>query len=149
MRHVPTLELVHRVTRAKACAQCYQRPAGSERWGPELTRPCEETCALFASLPALADIAEHPNPAAGSYERALEEAVCESCQYGRSAGEYCSEQIARTCPLSRYAGHVIGALEQLTIHGRALHLTPADAASHQAATVARRATRCAGLARTA
>jgi len=99
---------------------------------------------LFASLPALAEIAEHPNPAAGSYERAVEEAVCETCLYSRSAGEYCSEQIARTCPLSRYAGHVIGGLEQLTLHGHPLRLTAADKAPQTPSV--RPTTRCAGLA---
>jgi hypothetical protein len=57
-------------------------------------------------------IAQH-DPTLDSIEPALRNNVCNHCTLSRTAGDYCSELLARTCPLSRYALDVVQLLERL------------------------------------
>lgn len=113
MRHLPLNEIASRVARQVACARCSDRPQGSEALGPEVARPCEATCPLFVHLPKLVTLAATVSDGPDDWERGLKDAVCATCRLRPSAGEFCPDYAARTCPLSRYSGDVIGALQHV------------------------------------
>jgi hypothetical protein len=113
MKHAPITETVHRLVREVACTQCYQRPPGSEALGPDVRRSCEPACPLFFHLPTLLNMAGQVGEAPGACETEVRQTVCGGCQLRPTAGEYCADYAARTCPVSRYSGEVIAAIQRL------------------------------------
>ena len=111
MRHLPLNEVAHRLTREVACVQCCQRPPGSESLGPEVARACEAGCPLFANLPRLMSLALEVADQPGDWEGAVRNSVCGACHLKPTAGDFCADFAARTCPLSRYSGQVLAALQ--------------------------------------
>src|SRR5215204_5594330 len=112
MRHLPVYEIAHRLARQVACTQCYQRPTGSEALGPDVPRECEATCSLFFHLPTLVKAARHLGDGPGACEKALMDCVCATCRLRPTAGPFCADYAARTCPVSRYGADVIASLER-------------------------------------
>jgi hypothetical protein len=125
MQHPTATQTAQRLTRALICTKCPRRPAGSESLGPLDPRSCEPTCALFVYLPQLQQIAGQNDPVPGDYERSLKDTVCGKCRLSPTAGDYCADYLARSCPLSTYAGEVIGALEGLRAHAGQIEAAPA------------------------
>jgi hypothetical protein len=114
MQHLPITEVERRLVREIACVSCYQRPRGSEALGPEVARSCEGNCPLFIHLPQLARLAAGQiGDRPGECEMAVKDQVCQSCVLRETAGEYCADYAARTCPLSRYSTAVISRLQRL------------------------------------
>ena len=112
MQHVPKLNLTQRAIRAKICVKCYERPAGSENWSPADVRACEATCGIFQNLPRLIGMAARPDPPRQSIDEQVRNSVCSRCMVSNSAGDYCADNLARTCPLSRYSQDVIDVLRR-------------------------------------
>ena len=112
MQHLPTLEVAQSAIREKVCTRCYQRPAGSEKWDHTVERPCQPTCTIFAGLPNLL-IAVRKAAADASPDQIMRAFVCPTCTASPTAGDFCVEGAARTCPLSRYGGEVLQLLDDL------------------------------------
>ena len=112
MQHLPITEVEKRLVREIACPSCYQRPPGSEALGPEVGRACEGICPLFFHLPKLAKLAAQIGDRPGECEKALKDQVCQGCTLRETAGDYCADYSARTCPLSRYSTAVIARLQR-------------------------------------
>lgn len=115
MQHLIQDDLARRAVRSQICPVCSQRPAGSETLSPTQSRECETTCAIFHGLPTLQTMVASRDPRLDSVEQALRNTVCNHCTLSPSAGDYCSESLARTCPLSRYALHVVAVLQRLPL----------------------------------
>ena len=49
-----------------------------------------------------------------SLEQTMRNQVCNHCTLSPTAGDFCSESLARTCPLSRHALDVVRLLERLS-----------------------------------
>ena len=113
MRHLPLSEVTHRLVREVACVRCYQRPPGSEMFGPEVSRACESDCPLFAHLPRLIALSGRVGDRPGDCEQTVRLAVCGACRLRPTAGEYCADFETRECPLSRYAGDVVAGLQRI------------------------------------
>ena len=120
MQHLNNYELFERAVRARVCTKCYQRPSGSETESPATPRVCQDGCAIFMNLPRLIGIAKGTNESSiSAYEREVQEHVCSACNVSASAGDYCAENLARTCPLSRYLADVVQAIESVDQRSRA------------------------------
>lgn len=116
--HVPSPRgIAKSAIRSGVCTTCYQRPPLSETLGPQTPRQCEPTCPVFRYLDALEMIAMDSAGAPGTVEHAMREQVCSTCDLSPTAGDYCAEMEARTCPLSRYATRVLQILEDLQRRG--------------------------------
>lgn len=116
--------VARRALRARLCPTCRFRPAGSETLPPSVARACEPTCAIFVNLESLMRIADKPDWSR-DFERAITEQICQHCKLVESAGDYCADRFARTCPLSCYAPSVLEALEALAArHARAAEPHP-------------------------
>jgi hypothetical protein len=113
MQHLPITEVEHRLVREIACVSCYQRPPGSEALGPQVARTCEGTCPLFLHLPRLARLANQVGDRPGECDAAVKDQICQGCILKESAGDYCPDYSARTCPLSRYSTAVISRLQRI------------------------------------
>ena len=113
MRHMPTIDVARRLAREVACTQCYQRPPASEALGPEVPRSCEGVCPLFFNLPTLLGLARRVDDTPGACETAVRQTVCGRCRLTPTAGEYCADYAARTCPVSRYSAEVVAAIQRL------------------------------------
>jgi hypothetical protein len=113
MQHLPISEVERRLVREIACVSCYQRPPGSEALGPQVARTCEGSCPLFFHLPKLALLANQVGSRPGECEAAVKNHICQSCILKESAGDYCADYAARTCPLSRYSAAVIARLQRM------------------------------------
>ena len=113
MQDLPITEVEKRLVREIACTSCYQRPPGSEVLGPEVRRACEGTCPLFFHLPMLVKLARQIGDRPGECEMAVKDQVCQGCALRETAGEYCADFSARTCPLSRYSTAVISRLQRI------------------------------------
>ena len=111
MQHLPIDTVARRVTRQVACMTCYQRPPGSESLGPDVARACEGTCPLFFHLPTLVRLAVEVGDTPGDWEATVKQSVCQGCGLRPTSGEYCADYESRACPMSRYAGDVLAALE--------------------------------------
>lgn len=116
MQHQPIMDVLRRAIRAKVCTACYQRPPGSEALAPDVPRNCEPLCPIFASAPRLVNVAVLCARAPASYEERVRDLVCARCTIAPTAGDYCAEFQARTCPLSRYAREVLDLIEQVVLH---------------------------------
>ena len=112
MQHLPTIDVARVGVRSKICTRCYQRPAGSEKWGDDVARPCEGSCTIFSGLPNLL-IAVRKAPDDASPDQVMKQFVCPTCNATPTAGDFCVEGAARTCPLSRYGGDVLTLLDTL------------------------------------
>lgn len=116
MQHLPAIELMHRVVRARICDHCCRRPPGSESWGPTAARDCELDCPIFFNLPALAAIARDlVNNACPSYELAIRDRICRHCTRCQSSGDFCADGFARECPLSIHGRDVIQAITPIVL----------------------------------
>jgi hypothetical protein len=113
MQHLLVTEVHKRLVREIACVNCYQRPKGSETLGPEVARSCEGTCPLFFHLPKLAALANQIGERPGECEAGVKDQICQGCSLRESAGDYCADYGARTCPLSRYSTAVISRLQRM------------------------------------
>jgi NADPH-dependent glutamate synthase beta subunit-like oxidoreductase len=113
MQHLEKLDLCRRAVRSRVCVKCYQRPLHSDAWGPADARPCEGGCPIFQNLPHLIGLAvqRRVDPAV-STEKRIRDVVCSACAASPSAGDYCAESLARTCPLSRYNQEVLDVLKR-------------------------------------
>jgi len=111
-QHVPKLTLMQRAIRAKICVKCYQRPPGSETLPPSDPRVCESTCGIFQNLPRLVGVAARPDPPEVSVDTLVRNSICSRCVISSTAGDFCAENLARTCPLSRYSQDVIDVLRR-------------------------------------
>ena len=127
MQHLQLLDVAARAARERICTQCYQRPPGSESLHPEVPRACEPKCPVFVHLPKLLKMSHEP---AAEPEQIVRGAICQRCALSPSAGEYCSEYLARTCPLSRYSAELIAVLAHVR------EFPPAPPAPPAAATAA-------------
>jgi hypothetical protein len=100
--------------RAGICVQCYQRPLGSESLAANVPRSCEMSCPLFINLDNLHALARRGvDPAPGAYEHAMRDYVCAECHASATAGDYCTLNLTRGCPLSRYMVKALDILEKL------------------------------------
>jgi len=115
MQHLPTLEVMTRAVRSEVCTQCSQREPAQGDW-PHLDRPrpCEPECTIFINLPKIRLIAHRVHSQSLTpYEDAMREMICQTCHNHHTAGDYCAPRTTRQCPLSRYAGRVVDALERI------------------------------------
>lgn len=114
MQNIERAEVVRRAVRARVCVQCPRRPLGSEKLGPTEARICESACTIFGNLCSLNGVAAHlaGDPLA-SYDREIRECVCQRCVATPSSGDFCSEGLTRTCPLSLFGGEVLSVLDLL------------------------------------
>ena len=110
--HKNRFELAQLAIRSRICVECYQRPVGSERLGADQPRSCEPTCTIFLGLPKLIGATAH-GPIEESADEAMEKHVCPRCHASPSAGDFCTDRLDRTCPLSRYGADVLRILEDL------------------------------------
>ncbi|HTL28656.1 MAG TPA: hypothetical protein VL282_05540 [Tepidisphaeraceae bacterium] len=110
--HKPILELAQLAVREKICPICAHRPHGSETLGPTVARSCEPACTIFLNLAQMLRAAGLADPAA-SPDEVLRNYVCPACRASLSAGDYCAEHLARTCPLSCYSAEVLEILQRL------------------------------------
>src|SRR3954465_7056573 len=76
MQHLPVTEVQRRLVRDIACTSCYQRPVGSEAFGPMVARSCEGTCPLFLHLPKLARLASQVGDRSGECDAAVKDQIC-------------------------------------------------------------------------
>jgi len=110
MQHLQLLDVAARAARERICTQCYQRPPGSESLHPDVPRVCEPKCPVFVHLPKLLKMAHEPAAQPASPEQIVRGAICQKCALSPTAGDFCSEYFARTCPLSRYSADLISVL---------------------------------------
>ena len=88
------------------CTKCVKRPAGSERLTPHDARSCEPECTIFINQEKLQQAAlAHVH-----YETAIRNMVCQSCLKSVTAGDYCADNLVRSCPLSMYGGDAINTI---------------------------------------
>jgi hypothetical protein len=114
MQRVQILELMRRALRGDVCKECWQRPPGSEKLDTTVPRTCEVHCPIFKDLPRLQSVARQvKSPSLAPYQLAVLNRICQKCDASPTAGDYCHEQLTRTCPLSRYLGKVMGVIERV------------------------------------
>jgi len=113
MQHLAKIELIDRGIREAVCVKCTQRPAGSEKLSPSVARECEPDCTIFKNLPELIRATVKTDGTTGSYEGKIRNFVCAVCDASPTSGDYCTDGMARTCPLSLYGGEVVAMIEQL------------------------------------
>src|SRR5688500_1978219 len=113
MVHATASNVARAALRAGICTGCYQRPRDAGTLTPSQARVCEPTCTIFAFLETLERIATSGESGPGAFEHAMRERICSRCNLSATAGDYCAELEARTCPLSRYAPRVLEILEDL------------------------------------
>lgn len=111
MRGVATLEVAKRAIRGRVCTKCWVRPDGSARWGEDVVRECEGRCQIFTHLHKVLRVERLTEGAsAEGIEAARKQEVCATCQEMPSSGEYCLQNLTRSCPLSRYQLEVVAAI---------------------------------------
>jgi hypothetical protein len=76
-------------------------------------RTCESSCPIFLNLPELHAVAEGHLNEPGRYEQAVRQLVCTNCTLSESAGEFCADWAARSCPLAAYGKQAIEVIEGL------------------------------------
>ena len=108
----PSISLAEIAIRARICPKCYQRPVGSEELDALQARSCQQNCTIFQNLPKLT-AALDVDTSRLDPDHVMLKFVCPTCHASTSAGEFCADRLARTCPLSRYAGEVLEILEDL------------------------------------
>src|SRR5262245_59142594 len=114
MQHVVTDEVIRRALRARICPTCPHRPDGSEAMDPLEARASEPACTIFANLEALKSIAaKGAGDIHAGFERAIKDGICQHCTATPTAGDWCYERFARSCPLSIFAADVVEIIESL------------------------------------
>ncbi len=113
MQHLSILEMAKRGARGKICPHCYQRPLHSETLPPEIARSCEPQCTLFIHMPKMATLVAEGATLACAADEIVHTIICQTCRASPTAGDFCSDRLARTCPLSRYGAQLIEILERL------------------------------------
>ena len=116
MKHLTMLDTAQRALRGVICKQCYQRPPGSESLDATIPRSCEPWCTIFANLPQLMEAVWKHKTEGQSGDEAMGVFVCTQCHAAPTSGDFCSERLARTCPLSRYSDQVLAILEKVRDH---------------------------------
>src|SRR5262245_34006792 len=120
MQNHTTDRAIRRALRARVCPECLVRPVGSGSLDDQTPRKCEGTCAIFANLNALKSVAQRTaNDSLLHFERAIREGVCQQCTATPSAGDFCAERLACTCPLAVQSAKVLEVLEGLMLTLRA------------------------------
>ena len=104
MQHANLIVQAQRAVRSTICPQCWKRPLGSEHTDPMTIRSCEPGCTIFLNIPRLLGIAKHDPTQPFVYENRIRNIVCSVCSATPTAGDFCEQDMSRTCPLSRYAG---------------------------------------------
>ena len=112
MQHKAALELAAMAVRERVCPICTHRPPHSETLPPNVPRSCEPTCTIFLNLSSMLRAAGLATPDQAP-DDILREYVCPACHASLSAGDYCAEHLARTCPLSIYSAEVLDILQRL------------------------------------
>jgi hypothetical protein len=111
------IDVMRRAIRERVCTECFMRPAGSERLGPDVPRECEGACTIFANLVPLRKVAAamaEQDVSPGLFERAIRDSVCARCSHAiGSGGDFCAEHLAETCPLAVYGQRVIETLDRV------------------------------------
>ena len=116
MKHLTMLDAAQRALRGVICTHCYQRPPKSETLDAATPRTCEPSCTIFTNLPQLMEVVwQHKTDGQGG-EEAMGSFVCPHCHAAPTSGDFCSERLARTCPLSRYGDQVLAILEKVRDH---------------------------------
>ena len=87
-RHTPSTDDTRRVLRARICATCPYRTAGTDNLSPDQCRPCELTCPLFIQLPHLREVVRQLDPLVGHPRRVIRKAVRGLGQVARPARRY-------------------------------------------------------------
>lgn len=114
MQHVDSFEVIRRALRARICPKCPQRPEGSDSLGPLEARSCEPACTIFGNIRPLRGMAlQFAGDRLAGYEQAIRDCVCQHCQATPTAGDFCSERLTRTCPLSLFGREVLSIIETL------------------------------------
>jgi hypothetical protein len=111
MQHKSTEELTKAAIRSRICRKCSHRPHGSEALDPLTARSCEPVCTIFIALPQI--VAAWQRQPDTEADELVQHFVCPTCKSSKSAGDFCPEHLARTCPLSCYASDVIETLEHM------------------------------------
>ena len=120
MQHLPVLNVMERAIREVVCTRCFMRPHASEALGPDVPRSCEPDCTIFLNLPQLRRVAESMvDTTPGMFERAIQNSICAKCQHTMSAGDYCAQHLAETCPISVYGQLVLETLDRVRETARA------------------------------
>jgi hypothetical protein len=120
MQQPKLLDVMRRALRADICVHCWKRPPGSESLKPAIPRSCELHCGIFKDLPRLQSIARQvKSPSLAPYQLAVLNRVCQKCDTSPTAGDYCHENLTRSCPLSRYLGEVMQVIEKVQALGSA------------------------------
>src|SRR3982751_6404772 len=99
LRTMPPLETFRTEMRRRVCAQCHRRPRHSEALGPEVVRPCEQSCPLFVHLPVLRRVAVCADPMLNPRRDAVR------LWLARARGP-AGDAAAPDCPLNRYRHEV-------------------------------------------
>jgi hypothetical protein len=115
MQKLQKFTLIERAVRQTVCPACPDRPPGSEDLGADVPRACQAHCTIFLSLPALYNISRQTagDPTA-SYELLMRNLICQKCQAVPTAGDYCADGFARSCPLSRHGRDALVAIERVS-----------------------------------
>ena len=85
MRNTPTVQKLGNLLRARVCADCPYRTAGTDGQGCETARACESKCPVFVHLPVLYEAARQVDPIVGHPKRVLRK-ILKELSHGRSAG---------------------------------------------------------------
>jgi hypothetical protein len=115
LMHPPSLDVLRHEMRRHVCARCRWRPRHTGGVGPEVVRPCEESCPVFLHLPRLRRVAVLTDPMLRDRADALRRAIGSVCESPpRDAGDAGSARIPDPdalpqngpCPLRLYADDV-------------------------------------------
>src|SRR5688500_7818520 len=91
LTHPPSLDLLRHEMRRHVCARCRWRPRHADGVGPEVVRPCEESCPVFLHLPRLRRVAVLTDPMLRDRADALRRAI-------RSIRDDAAPHPAPACP---------------------------------------------------
>ena len=120
MQNATTDLSIRRALRAQVCPSCPIRPVGSESLDDMTPRTCEYACTIFGNLEALKSVAQSTaNDPLLHFDRAIREGVCQQCTATPSAGDFCADRLACTCPLAMQSAKVLEALEGVILTVRA------------------------------
>jgi hypothetical protein len=102
VRHITHVNDVERMVRARICARCPYRTAGTDQCGTDSARPCEAGRELFSHLHVLTTAARQLDPMVGHRPKVLRRLVR---RIGARPGA--------TDTVRRFGGRVVALLEEL------------------------------------